>query len=127
MGEKYLILHIEDEREVVELATDMLRHPQLELVRADDGPSGLALAAERKPDLILLDIMMPDMDGYQVFQELRSKPETADIPVVMLTAKSRPHEKIRAGAIEGLRGYVGKPFSVLELRRVVEQILGISF
>ena len=127
MDKKCLILHIEDEVEVVQLATDILAHPQVAVIGAYDSPSALATAVERQPDMILLDIMMPDMDGYEVFEQLRATPETADIPVVMVTAKSRPHEVIRAQSIEGLNGYVCKPFSVRELRQVVENILHITY
>ena len=127
MDKKCLILHIEDEVEVVQLTTDILAHPQVAVIGAYDSPSALATAVERQPDMILLDIMMPDMDGYEVFEQLRATPETADIPVVMVTAKSRPHEVIRAQSIEGLNGYVCKPFSVRELRQVVENILHITY
>lgn len=127
MTEKLLVLHIEDEIEILKLVAEILEHPQLEIINALDGPSGLALAAERRPDLILLDIMLPDMDGYQVYDLLHHSPETAGIPVVMLTARSRTHEKIRAQFIEGLEGYVGKPFNVQDLREKVEQTLGITY
>jgi CheY-like chemotaxis protein len=127
MDEKRLILHIDDEVEILELVAEILRHPQLTFMGALDGPEGLELAAKHQPDLIILDIMLPDMDGHEVYHLLRSSPETAAIPVVMLTAKSRPYEKIRAGTIKGLGGYIGKPFDVLELRQKVESALGIEY
>ena len=127
MGDQRLILHIEDEVEISKLVADILSHPQLEFAFAGDGPTGLEIAAERHPDLILLDIMLPEMDGYQVYQQLRSSPETAGIPVIMVTVKNRPHEKIRAQSIQGLEGYVGKPFSVSDLREQVTRHLGIDY
>ena len=127
MGDQRLILHIEDEVEISKLVADILSHPQLEFVFAADGPSGLEIAAERHPDLILLDIMLPEMDGYQVYQQLRATSETAGIPVIMVTVKNRPHEKIRAQSIQGLEGYVGKPFSVSDLREQVTRHLGIDY
>ena len=111
MGDKRLILHIEDELEISKLVADILSHPQLDFISAPDGPTGLDMAAEHHPDLILLDIMLPEMDGYKVYQGLRESPETAEIPIIMVTVKNRPHEKIRAKSIQGLEGYVGKPFS----------------
>lgn len=127
MGDKRLILHIEDESEIVKLVADILSHAQLDFISAPDGPTGLALAAEHHPDLILLDIMLPDMDGYQVYQQLRSSPPIAGIPVIMVTVKNRPHEKIRAKSIQGLEGYVGKPFSVTDLREQITEHLGIAY
>lgn len=127
MHKKRLILHIDDEVEILELVSEILKHPQLSFLGALDGPEGLKLAAKHRPDLILLDIMLPDMDGREVYKRLRSSAETADIPVIMLTARSRPYEIIRARAIEGLGGYIGKPFDVLELRTEVQNKLGIAY
>lgn len=127
MDDKRVILHVEDEEEIFELVVEILSHPQLEIINAPDGPSGLNMAIERHPDLILLDIMLPVMDGFKVYEHLQATPETADIPVVMLTAKSRPHERIRARAIQGLEGYVGKPFGVRDLRQHVERNLGVVY
>ena len=127
MDEKRLILHIDDEVEILELVSEILKHPQLSFLAAMDGPEGLRLAAEHHPDLILLDIMLPDMDGREVYRQLRATPATASIPVIMLTAKSRPYEIIRARAIEGLGGYIGKPFDVQKLRAEIQVKLGISY
>lgn len=127
MKDKRLILHIEDEVEIYDLVVEILNHPQLTFMIAEDGPTGLKMAADHNPDLILLDIMLPEMDGYEVYERLHSSPKTSHIPVVMLTAKSRPHEKIRAKTIEGLEGYIGKPFSVKDLREQVEKNLGVSY
>ena len=127
MDDKRVILHIEDEEEIFELVVEILGHPQLEIISASDGTSGLKMAFERRPDLILLDIMLPEMDGFQVYEHLQASPETAAIPVVMLTAKSRPHERIRARTIEGLEGYVGKPFGVRDLRQHVERNLCVTY
>jgi CheY-like chemotaxis protein len=127
MGDKRLILHIEDEHEIYKLVADILSHPQLDFISASSGPVGLEMAAEHDPDLILLDIMLPEMDGYQVYRQLRSSPQTADIPVIMVTVKNRPHEKIRARSIQGLEGYVGKPFSVSDLREQITRHLGIAY
>jgi CheY-like chemotaxis protein len=127
MDTKQLILHIDDEVDILELVSEILRHPEIEFLSALDGPGGIELARERQPALILLDIMLPDMDGREVFRLLQASPETAHIPVIMLTAKSRPYEVIRAQAIDGLAGYIGKPFTVLELRTTIQDRLGISY
>lgn len=127
MEGKRLILHIEDDIEIIQLVTEILGHPQLAFMSAPDGVTGLRMAREHRPELILLDIMLPGMDGEDVFQRLRAVPETATIPVIMVTARSRRHEIIRAASIKGLEGYVGKPFNVLQLRRQVEASLGIAY
>ncbi len=127
MDRKWVILHIDDEVEILELVQEILAHSLLTFVAATDGQQGLALAKEHHPDLILLDIMLPEMDGFEVYRQLRQTPETADIPVIMLTARGRPYEKIRAKSIEGLSGYIGKPFGVKDLRQHVEQALGLAY
>lgn len=127
MAEMRVVLHIDDEVEILELVAEILKHPRLSFLGALDGPTGLELAAEHRPDLIILDIMLPDMSGHEVYDRLRASPQTAGIPVIMLTAKGRPYEKIRASTIEGLGGYIGKPFDVLELRKQIEDKLGISY
>lgn len=127
MEDKRLLLHIEDDKEIVLLVATALRHPQLATISAPDGPTGLTLASRHRPDLILLDVMLPEMNGYEVFERLSASPETADIPVIMLTVRNRPHEITRARSIKGLGGYIGKPFDVLELRRAVGGKLGIAY
>ena len=127
MDDQLLILHIEDESEIFDLIVEVLQHSRLDFINAPDGIVGLSMAEEHRPDLILLDIMILEIDGYQVFDRLRARPETSGIPVIMLTVKNRPHERIRADKIEGLEAYVGKPFNVIELRKKVEENLGIKY
>jgi CheY-like chemotaxis protein len=127
MDDTRLILHIEDESEIVELVTEILRHPQVTLMGAPDGATGLTLASEHRPDLILLDIMLPGMDGWEVFVRLRASPETADIPVVMLTVKNMPYDVARGSLVDRLEGYIQKPFDIWELRKEIGANLGIKY
>jgi len=127
MDDTRLILHIEDESEILELVTEILRHPQVTFMGAPDGATGLALASEHRPDLILLDIMLPGMDGWEVFVRLRASPETADIPVVMLTVKNMPYDVARGSLVDRLEGYIRKPFDIWELRKEIGANLGISY
>lgn len=93
------------------------------LLEAGDGHEALALARTEHPDLILLDIGMPSLDGYAVCQAIKSDPATSDIRVVMLTGRGHAADRARAVAV-GADRYLTKPFSPLELSRLVEELLG---
>jgi len=97
--------------------------PQLELLCAPDGPAGLALARSERPDLVLLDIKMPGMDGYAVLDQLRADPATHAIPVVALTAAAMPADVERGGAA-GFDDYLTKPFRRVDLLRLIERLAG---
>lgn len=101
---KKKILIIDDEEDLCVLAGHALTmdRADLEVISAKDGPSGIQRAKAEQPAVIILDIMMPKMDGYEVCQRLKADPETRDIPVVMLTASSDPHlnqKAFEAGAV----------------------------
>lgn len=101
---KKKVLIIDDEEDLCVLAGHALTmdRADLEVISAKDGPSGIQRAKAEQPAVIILDIMMPKMDGYEVCQRLKADPETRDIPVVMLTASSDPHlnqKAFEAGAV----------------------------
>lgn len=106
------ILLIEDEPNLVSGLTDALEHHGYRVLAAGDGENGLELALSGSPDLILLDLMLPRIDGLEVCRELRSR--GLQTPVIMLTAKSQESDKVR-GLDIGADDYVTKPFSVREL------------
>jgi two-component system alkaline phosphatase synthesis response regulator PhoP len=120
------ILLIEDEDDIREVA-----QASLELTRgwdvyaAGSGLEGLAIALERQPDAILLDVMMPDLDGPGTFAELKKNAATADIPVVFLTAKVHTAERERFLDL-GARGVLAKPFDPMTLGADVARLLGWS-
>jgi twitching motility two-component system response regulator PilH len=89
---------------------------------AESGQEALRLAMQEQPDIILLDIMMPRMDGYEVIRRLKSDEKTRDIPVVMLTAKSNPVDRQRSREL-GAAAYIAKPFMLEELRGTVRGIV----
>ncbi|MGB3615283.1 MAG: response regulator [Elainellaceae cyanobacterium] len=91
-------------------------------IAALSGPEGIKHAQTEQPDIILLDVMMPDMDGLTTFQHLRQKPETRSIPVILLTAKAQASEK-RVFQKMGVNGVITKPFNSLELAEEIAQIL----
>jgi diguanylate cyclase (GGDEF)-like protein len=108
------ILVIDDSRLVAHVAKTILLKQGHEVVLAQDGPTGLAALDEGKPDLILLDLIMPGMDGYAVCEKVKNTFETKDIPVIMLTSKAESADKVR-GLELGASDYVTKPFDEGEL------------
>ena len=106
------VLVVEDDRYIAELVKMELEHRGLEVMRADDGPSGLEAAGRFDPDVIVLDVMLPGMDGVGVLKELRGS--GSRVPVVMLTARDAPMDKVHSLDL-GADDYLTKPFHVEEL------------
>jgi CheY-like chemotaxis protein/MinD-like ATPase involved in chromosome partitioning or flagellar assembly len=120
MAEKILI--IDDDLDTLRLVGLMLQRQGYQITAATNGQQGLEKAFEEKPDLILLDIMMPDMDGYEVARRLRAKPETVDTPILMFTAKTQLDDKV-AGFEVGADDYLTKPTHPSELQSHVKALL----
>ena len=119
---KRTILVVEDEEDIRELLVYNLEREGYTAIGCGDGKKGLALARARLPDLILLDLMLPGLDGLSVCRELARERETACIPLVMLTAKGEEMDRI-VGLELGADDYVVKPFSVRELILRVRNVL----
>ncbi len=118
------VLLVDDEEDVREIARLSLgRVGGMVVCDASSGPEGIARAALEKPDFIILDMMMPDMDGPATLTALRANPETANIPVVFLTAKVLPSELERLREL-GAIGIITKPFDPMTLAAQVRRILG---
>ncbi len=113
------ILVIDDEASILDLVTSYLRAEEYEYYTASDGPSGLKAARAYKPDLIVLDIMLPGMDGIEVLSQLRRE---SDVYVIMLTAKSEETDKV-IGLSVGVDDYLTKPFSPRELMARIKAAL----
>jgi putative two-component system response regulator len=114
------ILAVDDAESNIDILVDALGS-EYEVVVALDGESALEIVAEDKPDLILLDIMMPGIDGFEVLKRLKASPDTADIPVVILSAKTGAGDRDRAmqcGAI----GFIQKPFQVESLFELINRV-----
>lgn len=122
MGECTTILVIEDEEHIRTVLSYNLKLDGFEVYLAEDGLTGLQMAHEKAPDLILLDWMMPGLDGLQVLSELKHDEVTKSIPVFMLTAKSMMAEVGRA-LYEGADDYITKPFDVVELGQILKEKL----
>jgi DNA-binding response OmpR family regulator len=116
------ILVVEDEPDVIDLIRYHLRRAGFDVLTASNGPAGLATAAQTRPDAIVLDIMLPQMTGLEVCKALRQSNETADIPILILTAKAEMTDRI-AGLELGVDDYITKPFSPRELVLRVQNLL----
>jgi len=120
-GQKKRILVVDDERHIVRLVQVNLERQGYEVITAYDGVECLEKAKTGKPDLIVLDVMMPRMDGFEALQRLKTDPETSHIPVVMLTARAQDRDVLQ-GYQYGADLYLTKPFSPLELISLVKRV-----
>lgn len=116
------ILVVDDEEMTRNLLRLMLERNGYAIVEADGGQEALDIINTSVPDLVLLDVMMPDLDGFTVCQSLRSQPKTADLPVIMLSARTQ-NEAVRAGLLAGANHYMTKPISRPELIQTIEELL----
>jgi len=116
------ILVVDDEKDIVEILQEILRHEGYDVITASDGNEGLKKASENKPDLIVADVMMPHMDGYELVKRLKEDPGTTNIPVVFLTAKDQATDRYK-GLSLGVAAYIVKLFDLDELREVVKEVL----
>lgn len=116
------ILIVEDEQDIADLIGFNLQRAGFEVLKAYDGLTGTEVALRERPDLIVLDIMLPGRDGYGVFRELRRDPRSVGIPVIMLTARAQTEDRIQ-GLEAGADDYLTKPFSPKELLLRVQAIL----
>ena len=115
------ILVIEDEKDIQELLQLYLKRDGYEVHIARDGETGLRKASQERYDLILLDLMLPQVDGLEICRSLRSRPQTADIPIIMITAKVEESDRI-VGLEMGADDYITKPFSPREVLARVKAI-----
>lgn len=115
------VLLVEDEADVVDLVRYHLTRAGFAVSSATTGQEGLQMAAQLRPDVLVLDLMLPGLDGYEVCRQLKEGPETRDIGVLMLTAKGETKDRVR-GLELGADDYVGKPFSPRELVLRVESL-----
>lgn len=113
------ILIVDDEPQIVEICRDYLKAAGYETVTASNGTQGLSLARREKPDLIVLDLMMPEMDGFEVTREIRRE---SDVPIIMLTARVEETDKL-IGLELGADDYITKPFSPRELVARIRVVL----
>jgi len=116
------VLVIDDEAPIRLLCRVNLEAEKMDVLEASDGPSGLELARAELPDVILLDVMMPGLDGWRVAEELMDDEGTKEIPIIFLTARAEFRDRARGLDIGGV-DYVTKPFNPIELATLVEDLL----
>jgi len=117
------ILAVDDEPHILKLVGFSLKAGGFEVIEASDGLSAIEIAEAEQPDLILMDVMMPVLDGYESCRRLKANPATANIPVVMLTAKTQLAEQ-KVGLDCGAQDYICKPFTPKDLVAQVQAFLG---
>lgn len=122
MGNLYKILLVEDEKNIILGVKTCLEVANYDVLVVEDGEKAIETAVNEKPDLILLDLMLPKLDGYAVCRELKSREETKNIPIVVLTAKVEEESRKRAMEV-GADSYMTKPFRPEELWQEIKKFI----
>lgn len=122
-GKICTIIYIEDDPEMIDLVTLILNRRGFSVKGAYGGKQGLEFVMQDKPDLILLDLMMPDVDGWDVYQQIKASETTRDIPVIVITAKSQAIDRVLGLHIAKVDDYISKPFRPQELLDSIDRVL----
>jgi DNA-binding response OmpR family regulator len=117
------VVCIEDELEMIELVKLILGRNKFDVTGAVGGHEGLNKISEIQPDLVLLDLMMPEMDGWEVYQKMKASEEMRDIPVIVVTAKAQSIDRVLGLHIARVDDYITKPFGPQELLDSVERVI----
>lgn len=117
------VLCIEDEPEMIDLIRLILERKGFEVSGASGGEEGIQMVKRDKPDLVLLDLMMPFVDGWEVYQQMKSDEATKNIPVIVITAKAQSIDKVLGLHIAKVDDYIAKPFRPKDLVSSVERVL----
>lgn len=117
-----IVLVVDDEDMTRKLLRLMLERDGFTIIEAEDGLQALEVIKHEMPNVVILDVMMPNLDGFSTCQELRSRPETADLPIIMLSARTQT-EAVRAGLNAGANRYMTKPISKPELVQTLQDLL----
>ncbi len=120
----HTILYVEDEPAIIELIQDVLVHPDVRLLTAPNGTDGLSAIRTIRPDLVMLDVIMPDRDGWSIYDEIRSDADLGATPIIMLTAVLHKYRIIKEFARSPIDAYITKPFDAVTVRLEVERMLG---
>ncbi len=125
-GKRRTVVCIDDDIDMVTLIRLILRHVELEFIGAVDGHTGLEAIRDSRPDLVLLDLMLPDIDGWEICSRMKADRELKDIPVVVVTSKTGIGDRRLGLEVFGVDDYVTKPFVNKELERSVKQVLSAT-
>jgi DNA-binding response OmpR family regulator len=118
------IVYIEDEQEMIDLVRLILGRKGYEVIGVNTGRAGITTVQEILPDLVLLDLMMPDVDGWDVYQKIKAGKKTRSIPVIVITAKAQSIDKVLGLHIAKVNDYLSKPFKPQELVESVQKVVG---
>ncbi len=118
------ILYIEDERSMIDLVYQALKLLGYKVVGAVSGKQGMGLIQQRQPDLLLLDLMMPDFNGWDVYREIKNNDEFVNIPVIVITAVAPEDGRVVLDGLPPADDYITKPFDVEDLLYSVQKVLG---
>ena len=124
--DKKKVVCVEDTPEIIDLIRLILKRKGFDFSGATGGHTGLELMRTLKPDLVLLDLMMPEMDGWEVYRQMKADPALKDIPVIIVTAKAQSIDQIHGLHIAKVDDYVTKPFRPQILLNSVERALGLN-
>jgi len=124
--ESKTVLYVEDEPEMIDLVRLILGRKGYNVIGAHGGQEGLSMIQQHNPDLVLLDLMMPDMDGWDVYQHIKSGENTRHIPVIVITAKAQSIDKVLGLKIARVDDYISKPFSPSDLVASVQRVLRVQ-
>ena len=120
------IVYIEDDLEMIDLVNLILNRRGYHVLGAHGGKNGLDLVNSELPDLVLLDLMMPGMDGWEVYQQLKANEKTRSIPIIIITAKAQDIDRVLGLHIAKVEDYICKPFRPQELLDSVERVMNSS-
>jgi len=124
MSDSPLILVVDDDPDSRSMVRTILENNQFRVAEAENGRVAIDILPEMNPELVLLDINMPEMNGYDVVVHMKQKPETQNIPIIMLTAKSEPEDLITGYKDYGVEYYITKPFTTRQLLAGIKLVLG---
>lgn len=117
------VVYIEDDPEMIDLVVMILSRRGFDVKGAHGGRNGLEMVFTDKPDLVLLDLMMPGMDGWEVYQQIKANEDTREIPVIVITAKAQAIDRVLGLHIAKVDDYIAKPFRPQELLDSIDRVL----
>ncbi len=123
MDEVTTVVCIDDEAEMLDLVKFILSREQIAVTGASNGEMGLKAIEKEQPDLVILDLMMPKMDGWEVFQAMQASERMKNIPVIILTAKAQSIDRVLGLHIARVNAYLTKPFNPKELLETIERVI----
>jgi two-component system response regulator VicR len=126
MSDQTRVLCIDDEPGVIELMSLILRSQNIQVDGAGSGKAGLEAMHQNPPDAVLLDIMMPEMDGWEVYKQIRADDNLKHIPVIIVTARNSSFEEVIARERAGVNDYITKPFVPNQVRESVKRVLKLA-